>query len=325
MFLHALVAASSAPNNLNLLDPSAAPADSIRDIFWLVVAVCTVIGILVEGFLIYCVVRFRQRPTADDHEPPQMYGSQPIEVAWTMAPLLTVFVLFLVVIRSVAEILPSKPPDDALQVTVKGHQWWWEYQYPDLGVTTANELHVPVDTPVFFRLESVDVVHSFWFPRLAGKTDVVPGHPNTMWFRVSEPGIYKGQCAEYCGTQHANMILYAVVEPKADFDAWIARQKQPARTDPGVGGGATIFFKHNCVDCHTIRDGSARARGTFGPDLTHLASRTTLASAMVDNDKEWLTKWMHNPQAVKPGCWMPDFHFDENEVKELVEYLQSLE
>jgi cytochrome c oxidase subunit 2 len=321
--LHALLA-RAAENNLNTLDPAAAPADSIRDMFWLVVAVCTGIGILVEGTLIYCVIRFRQRPGTGEPEPPQIYGSQPIEVAWTLAPLLVVFVLFLVVIRTEMDVKRSQRPPGALEVTVKGHQWWWEYQYPALGITTANELHVPVDTPVFLRLESVDVIHSFWIPRLAGKTDVVPGHPNTMWFHVTDTGIYKGQCAEYCGTQHANMILFASVQSPGDFERWVANQKKPARRDPSVQKGASIFFGHNCVDCHTVRYSGSTARGTFGPDLTHLADRKTLASAMVDNDQEWLTRWIENPQAVKPGCLMPSFQFNKEDTRDLVAYLSSL-
>lgn len=312
---------ASGSNNLSILEPVAAPATSIRDLFWLVTAICAVIFILVGGMLAYCIVRFRHQP-GDNREPPQFYGSQPIEVAWTLAPLLTVFVLFLVIVRYVADVRQDTPPANALHVTVRGHQWWWEYDYPEERVKTANELHLPVDRPIFLRLESADVVHSFWIPRLSGKTDVIPGRPNTMWFEARRTGIYKGNCAEFCGTQHANMLLRAVVQSDDDFRDWVETQKEDARSDSETRRGREVFATHSCVNCHTIR--GTGAAGTFGPDLTHLASRDTLASGMVPNNTDWLTKWVKDPQQVKPGCWMPAFKLNADEEKELVRYLESL-
>jgi cytochrome c oxidase subunit II len=311
----------SAPDNLSTLDPVAAPADSIRDLFFLVTAICAVIFILVGGMLVYCIVRFRRQP-GDNREPPQFYGSQPVELAWTLAPLLTCFVLFLVIIRYVNDVRRDEPPPNSLHITVRGHQWWWEYDYPEEGVKTANELHLPVNRPVFLHLESADVAHSFWIPRLSGKTDVIPGRTNIMWFSANRTGTFQGNCAEYCGTQHANMLLYAVVQSEDEFRDWVEAQKEEARTDSETRRGREVFTSHSCVNCHTIRD--TGAAGTFGPDLTHVGSRDTLASAMVPNNTGWLTAWIRDPQQVKQGCWMPAFKLSTEDETELVRYLQSL-
>jgi cytochrome c oxidase subunit 2 len=216
----------------------------------------------------------------------------------------------------------TDPPPDAFEVVVRGHQWWWEYEYPESGVKTANEMHVPVNTRVYLRLESADVIHSFWVPRFAGKTDVIPGRTNIMWFHAQEEGIFQGNCAEYCGNQHANMLIRVVVQSEDAFQAWVNDQLPNARDDSETRRGRDVFLKNACVNCHTIR--GTGADGTFGPDLTHLASRDTLASAMVANDEERLTQWVDNPQKIKPGCWMPSFKLEKSDVAEVVKYLRSL-
>ncbi|GIW82356.1 MAG: hypothetical protein KatS3mg105_4163 [Gemmatales bacterium] len=294
-----LLAVIDTADSVSILDPAPSdgggPAYWILNLFYLICCVTGVIFIVVQGMLVYCTVRFRKTKDDDDSEPPQVYGSTPIEVAWTVAPLLTVFVIFLVVVRTVVEIRVSKPPPNSLPVTVVGHQWWWEFRYPDpknpevdLAVT-ANELHVPAGRPIFLRLESVDVIHSFWIPRLAGKTDVVPGHPNHMWFRTKEAGLFQGQCAEYCGTQHANMLLNVYVDEPETFQRWLENERRPARDGFDVRKGKEKFLSLACVGCHTVR--GTPARGLFGPDLTHLMSRRTLASGMVPNDQEHLHRW----------------------------------
>jgi cytochrome c oxidase subunit 2 len=234
-------------------------------------------------------------------------------------------VLFLVIIRYEKDVRRDEPPPGSLQITVRGHQWWWEYDYPEEGVKTANELHLPVDRPIFLRLESADVVHSFWIPRFTGKTDVIPGRTNLMWFHATKTGIYQGNCAEYCGAQHANMLLYAVVQSEDEFRDWVESQKEGARNDSETRRGRDIFMSHSCVNCHTIRGTETTgATGTFGPDLTHVGSRDTLASAMVPNDTGWLTAWIRDPQQVKRGCWMPAFKLNTEDETDLVRYLQSL-
>lgn len=345
--------AVSGPNNLNIFDTVSPPADAIRSLFFLVIGITGAIFVLVEGMLLYSVFRFRQRNPGTTAEPPQLYGSKPVEVAWTLAPLLIVFVLFMVVARTIAEVKLHEPPPGIMRVTVVGHQWWWEYKYPKQadhpelgdGFITANELHVPAGQAVWFDLESADVVHSFWFPRLNGKTDVVPGRTNATWFLSRQEGTFLGQCTEYCGMQHANMILRMEADSPDKFGEWLKNQRKlevwaeaeatwikghPGRTatleeiipDGATREGRAVFLANACMNCHTVR--GTTAKGTFGPDLTHLASRQTLASAMVPNDTANLKQWVEDPQVIKPGCWMPAMKLDGRQRDLVVKYLQSL-
>jgi cytochrome c oxidase subunit 2 len=330
---HVLLAAAQ---NHSVLDPASPSAESIRGLFGLVAAVCLAILLLVEGVLVYALARNRRRAGPADPEPPQVYGSMPIEVAWTAAPALVVFVLILLVGRVIWEVRPNpdRPPPGArpVRVTVVGHQWWWEYRYEsydgrELGFVTANELHIPVgdpDTPrpVYLTLLSADVCHSFWVPRLGGKTDLIPGRTNDMWLQTDTPGVYHGQCAEYCGTQHANMLIRVVAESPEDFERWLAAEARPAADDPAAAKARDAFLSLSCVNCHTVRGTSAK--GTFGPDLTHLMARETLASGMIENTPENLRKWIHDPQQVKPGCLMPAFALDDKQLDLVVEYLKTL-
>ncbi|QDU63867.1 Cytochrome c oxidase subunit 2 precursor [Planctomycetes bacterium Pan216] len=315
-----------AAGETNIVQTVSPPADSIKFLFYLLLAVVGAIFLIVEGALIYCMVRFRKRE-GDESEPPQIYGSKPVEIAWTVAPALIVFVLFLVVLRSIVQIRKVDVPEDALRVVVTGHQWWWEFHYPELGVTTANELHVPIgddenERAVFLDLQSVDVIHSFWVPQLSGKMDVVPGRTNLLWFATKQPGLYRGQCAEYCGTQHANMLLRVVAESPEEFERWAAQQAKPAVDDPKVAAGRQLFMSLACMNCHTIK--GTPANGTFAPDLTHLMSRQTLASGMVENNPKNLRDWVDNPQSIKPGCLMPSFQLSSKQLDDLVAYLETL-
>jgi len=314
-------------DNRSIWSPAAPTAESIQSLFLLVIGITAVIFVLVQGAMLYFIYRFRRRDPADTTEPPQLYGSRPIELAWTVAPLLTVFVLFLVVVRTVTEIRAAPPDSDALRVTVIGHQWWWEFRYPDLGVVTANELHVPVGEngqprPILVDLESADVIHSFWLPRLAGKTDVIPNHVNTMWFETHTPEIYFGQCAEYCGTQHANMLFRVVAESPDDFARWTEAQRRPASQAVADNAGWQLFRELACMNCHTIR--GTDAHGTVGPDLTHLMSRATIASGSVTNDRENLIEWVFDAQTLKPGCEMPGMKISREEATTIVDFLETL-
>ena len=237
--------------NLSIFDPVSPPAESIRSLSFLVLAITGFIFVVVEGILIYAILRFRRRAAAGSAEPPQVYGSKPIEIAWTAAPALIVFVLVLVTARTLwaVNVPPPQPTegDHTLFVTVVGKQWWWEYTYDHydgkpLGFITANELHVPasengVRRPVYLTLKSADVCHSFWVPRLGGKTDLIPGRINSMWFQTDQPGLYLGQCAEYCGTQHANMLIRVVVDSPSDFETWLENERKPAADDPEASAG----------------------------------------------------------------------------------------
>src|ERR1700734_545985 len=265
----------------NIFAPVSTPADSILDLSRFVLEVTGAIFIVVFSLLAYAVLKFRKRSGADRHEPAQVYGSSQLELAWTVIPVLIVVVLFLTAARVIASIQNAERPSNALEVTVIGHQFWWEYRYPSQKVVTANELHIPVSdpahpTPTFLTLLSADTDHSFWVPRLAGKTDLIPNHPNSMWVDPHETGLYLGQCAQYCGTQHALMLLRVYVDSREDFDRWVKQQSQPAQVSTAPSEGRRHLGTTACENCHTIA-GTA-ANGTFGPDLTHLMSRQTIAA-----------------------------------------------
>jgi len=311
----------------NMFRPLSTPAHEISEVSLLAVIICSVIFVVVAGLLTYALVRYRRRPGDNDAEPPQVYGSNQIEAAWTVIPLLIVFVLIMVSARVIASVQNAKPPAEALHATVVGHQWWWEFRYPSLGVVTANELHVPLSDraqpqPTFLKLESVDVAHSFWVPQLNGKTDVIPNRANEMWIDPHQIGDFIGNCAEYCGTQHANMLIHVIVQPKSDFNQWVAEQRLPAVDDPAAAADKQAFLSVSCVNCHTVRGTSAA--GVFGPDLTHLMSRKTLASGVISNTPENLRAWVKNPQAIKPGCLMPAMHLTDTELDSVVAYLRTL-
>jgi cytochrome c oxidase subunit 2 len=279
------------------------------------------IFLVVAGILLTAIVRFRERDPA--RLPRQVRGNARFELAWTIAPAI---VLTFIAFPTVAAIFRTQAPapPDALRVRVTGHQWWWEFQYPDLGIATASDLYLPAGRPVVLELGSPDVIHSFWVPQLGGKRDAVPGRVNRILLRPSTPGEYPGQCAEFCGRSHANMRHLAVVRPPGEFDAWVARQKAPAAA-PAEGSAAAaglrVYTASACVGCHAIRGVSA---GGVGPDLTHFGSRRTIAGGMLPNTPEHLARWLRSPPAVKPGALMPDLRLADGDVQALVAYLGSL-
>jgi cytochrome c oxidase subunit 2 len=327
-----LVLASALPGQTvhaigDIFKPLASPALAVKDLSYLVFAICAAIFVIVAGLLTYALVRFRRRAHNDNSEPPQVYGSNQIEIAWTVIPILIVFVLTMTTARVIAALQDKSQPANAVQVTAIGHQWWWEFRYPGSNVVTANEMHIPVspagkERPAFLTLESADVAHSFWVPQLAGKTDVIPNRANHMWLDPHETGIYYGNCAEYCGTQHANMLIRIVVESDEDFDKWIAQQQQPAVADPKVSQARNAFLGMACINCHTVR--GTPAHGIFGPDLTHLMSRRTLASGMIPNSFGTVFAWVGHPQTIKPGNLMPDMQLNNLELAQVATYLATL-
>jgi len=311
----------------SIFAPESTPAKSIFDLSIFVLVITAVIFVVVFTLLVYSIVKFRGSAANKDREPAQVYGSTQIELAWTIIPILIVVVLFLATARTIHAIQDAPEPAAAVDVTAIGHQFWWEFRYPKFGIVTANELHIPVSdparpTPTFLKLLSADTDHSFWIPQLAGKTDLIPNHPNSMWMDPHRTGTFLGQCAQYCGTQHAKMLLRVSVDSPEDFAAWVRAQQQPAVQDEKVIVGRRVFETTACINCHAIT-GTA-ATGRFGPDLTHLMSRQTIASGAADNTTEKLRLWIQKPDAIKPGSLMPAMKLSDADLDSLMSYLETL-
>jgi cytochrome c oxidase subunit 2 len=314
----------------SIFAPVSTPAVKEADLAKMVLVLSAVVFVVVAGLVAYSVVRFRAGRGEQGTEPPQVYGSAQVEAAWTVIPVIIVIVLVLATGRVIHEVQAAPEPPNAVRVTVVGRQWWWEIRYPELGVVTANELHVPVSDsanrqPTFLTLESADVAHSFWVPRVAGKTDLIPNKTNRMWVEPHQPGTYLGQCAEYCGTQHAHMLLRIVAEPPEQFARWVEQQRQAAATasaDSAATAGRRVFLGTACISCHTV--GGTVATGRYGPDLTHLMSRKTIGAGVAPNTRDRLRAWLRNPDDLKHGVLMPAMQLDDEQLDQLVEYLLTL-
>ena len=314
----------------SIFAPASTPAQSVFDLSIFVLLTCAAIFTAVFALLVYAVVRFRSKRGDDRTEPAQIYGSTQVELAWTVIPILIVIALALASARVIASVQDAPRPHGALEVIVTGHQYWWEYRYPSLNIVTANELHVPLSdpahpTPTFLTLLSADTDHSFWVPRLAGKTDLIPNHPNSMWIDPHEPGLFLGQCAQYCGVQHGKMLQRVYVQPRAEFDRWVHDQQQLPHVgaqSSALSNGERVFESIACVNCHTVS--GTPAKGRFGPDLTHLMSRDTIASGAVANTHQTLRLWIKNPDAIKPGSKMPAMGLSDQDLDAVTAYLESL-
>ncbi|HUN85952.1 MAG TPA: cytochrome c oxidase subunit II [Terracidiphilus sp.] len=311
----------------SILAPASTPAKEIYGLSLFVLVITGAIFVVVGGLLAFIIIKYHAREKDADHEPAQIYGSTQVELAWTVIPVLIVVVLFLTTARIIFAIQDAPKPQTALDVTVVGHQFWWEFRYPKLNIVTANELHVPVSTssdpePTYLRLLSADVDHSFWVPQLAGKTDLIPDHPNEMWIDPYKPGLYRGQCAQFCGVEHALMLIRVYADTPQQFDAWVKNQQRPALDDAAVSAGRHVFESEACANCHTIS--GTTAHGTFGPDLTHLMSRATIAAGAAANTPENLRAWIENPNTFKPGALMPAMQLSNKQTDEVVAYLTTL-
>jgi cytochrome c oxidase subunit 2 len=319
---------SSSTGLANIFAPDSTPAKSIFNLSIFVLVICGIIFVVVFTLLVYSVTKFRGNAGNADREPAQVYGSTQIELAWTIIPILIVVVLFLATARVIHAVQDAPQPPTAVQVTAIGHQFWWEFRYPYLGIVTANELHIPLSdpthpTPTFLKLLSADTDHSFWIPQLAGKTDLIPNHPNSMWMDPHRVGVFLGQCAQYCGTQHAKMLLRVSVDTPEDFGVWVRAQQRPAIQDEKVAVGRRVFETTACINCHAVV-GTA-ANGRFGPDLTHLMSRETIASGAAENTRENLRLWIQKPDAIKPSSLMPSMQLNDEDLDALVNYLETLQ
>jgi cytochrome c oxidase subunit 2 len=286
-------------------------------IFWMAAAVF--IG--VEGFLVYSVVKFRRR--REGELPSQTHGNTRLEVAWTVIPAL---ILLVIAVPTISTIFASDaiPPSASQHIEVIGHQWWWEFRYKELNIVTANELHLPIDQTAVFELHSNDVIHSFWIPKMGGKMDIIPARDNHMWFTPKETGEFYGQCVEFCGFQHANMKLRLFVDSTDDFNRWARQETAPVSDPIGAAAqrGAQTFQANACVACHTIK--GTNARGTIGPDLTHVGSRKTIAAGVLDNTAENMAAWIKDTQKFKPGNKMVLAPPSDSDIADIVAYLQTL-
>src|SRR5437016_4966757 len=320
--------ASSSTGLTNIFAPESTPAKTIANLSVFVLVITGIIFVVVFTLLVYSVTRFRGNAANADREPAQVYGSTQIELAWTIIPILIVVVLFLATARVIHAVQDAPKPPGAVEVTAIGHQFWWEFRYPGLGIVTANELHIPVSdpshpTPTFLKLLSADTDHSFWIPQLAGKTDLIPNRVNDMWLDPHETGLFLGQCAQYCGTQHAKMLLRVYVDSPADFKAWTDAQKQAANQDAKEAAGRRVFENTACLNCHAIT--GTNGTGRFGPDLSHLMSRGTIASGAAENSAQNLRLWIQNPDSIKPGSLMPAMKLSDADLDALVRYLETLQ
>ena len=323
------LATQMSSGSTSIFAPAGTPAHSVFSLSMLVLSITSGIFLVVGGLLLYALLRYRHRPNDVNaaQEPAQIYGSNQIELSWTVIPILIVVMLFLATARVILATEDAPKPVSALDVTVIGHQFWWEYRYPKLGIVTANELHIPVSdpmhpTPTYLTMSSADTDHSFWVPRLAGKTDLIPNQVNTMWIDPNNSGLYLGQCAQYCGVQHAKMLLRVSVDTPAEFADWVRGQQQPSVQDASVETGRRVFESNACMNCHAVA--GTPADGRFGPDLTHLMSRATIAAGAAENTHDNLRLWIQNPSAIKPGSLMPAMQLSDADLNAVVGYMETL-
>jgi cytochrome c oxidase subunit II len=303
------------------LNPQSPQARAIFNLAVVVGIVMAVIFAVVVGIVVYAFLRF-PRWREGERDPEQGAGNKTIEIVWTAIPLAIVAILFVLAARTMGVADPPPPPKP--DILVIGHQWWWEARYTDSGAVVANEIHIPVGTPLALRLDAADVLHEFWVPELARKMTTVPGHPNHIWIQADKPGTYLGFCSEFCGTQHAWMHFLIVAEPQDEFQKWEQAQLVPAPppSSENVQKGLALFEQLSCVNCHAIKGTIASA--TVGPDLTHFASRKQLGAGIVDNTPENLRRWLRDPQHVKVGVKMPNFKFTDEQVTQLTDYIETL-
>lgn len=311
------------------LDPKGPVALTESYLFWIILGIATFIFVVVTAVLLYSIVRFRERPNMP--EPRQIDGNSRLEVAWTIAPSIVLFIVLIFTISFMFNLTPASA--STMHVTAIGHQWWWEFRYTDENplVVTGDELHVPVGTNVDVTLESDNVIHSFWVPQLSGKTDVIPGHTNHLTFQATVAGTFKGECAEYCGTQHAHMDFIVVADQADAFSNWLtAQQAGPvAPTTDAETAGKAEFLAGGCAGCHAITGINSPAEGQgpqIGPNLTHFGSRQVIAGYVLSNTPDNLTQWIKCPQCIKPGNDMViPVKLTDQDISNLVAYLESLQ
>ncbi len=315
-----------------LTDPQGPVARAESNIWWIIFTICVVIFVGVTAVLLYSVFRFRARPNSPP--PRQLHGNTRLEIAWTIAPTILLFLILGLTISTMFGPLVQPADPNTITVTALGHQWWFEFQYPNEHIVTADELHVPTGTVIHVDLYSDNVIHGFWVPQLAGKVDIIPGHNNSLWFKADTAGTYRGECTEFCGAQHAHMDFIVKAESPAAYAAWVASQQQgPAAPGAGTAAerGMGVFQHNGCTACHVIGTPPSGAP-LIGPNLTHFGSRSLIAGGVLDNNTTNLPLWIHDAQAIKPDVDMPSFNgsspgytaLTPSQLSDLVAYLESL-
>jgi cytochrome c oxidase subunit II len=329
--LSSLLAACVTPQTPNALDPRGPGTAQLTNLWWLMFWLGLGVFILTMGILV--VALYQARRSGPEEDPRPVSGRAIIILGGVVMPLPILGIVLGYTIYTGNITAPQAlrgdpaPEGEHLTIDVFAHQYWWEARYLEQGIHTANEIHIPVGQPVEFRLTSSDVIHSFWVPQLHGKIDNNPGETNTLWLQADEPGIYRGICAEFCGLQHAHMQFLIIAQPLAEFTAWVAQQQLPPAepTDDLTRRGQEVFMNSACVYCHSIGDTVPQAPpDLIGPDLTHLASRRTLAAAMIENNRGNLGGWIVDPQSIKPGNRMPPTRLSSDDFIALLAYLESL-
>ena len=314
--------------NQSALEPAGPQAAKTTHLWWFAFAIATAVYLLTIGALWWAARSARRREERGETVGPDSEQRMTRGVTYAVAATIVILLVFFVTDMSVGRTLSPVPSRHPLTIEVVGHQWWWEETYADTSphgrFTTANEIHVPVGEPVLFVLTAADVIHSFWVPNLAGKKDLIPGYTQSVWFQADTAGLYRGQCAEFCGQQHAKMAMHIVAEPKAQYMKWVEQQRKPAASPPDsvASRGKEIFLVGQCAMCHSIEGTSAGSHA--GPDLTHLASRRTIAAGTLPNTRGALAGWIVDPQQVKPGTRMPPNMLRPQDLEALLTYLQSL-
>jgi cytochrome c oxidase subunit II len=313
----------------SILDPASAPAREVASLWWIALGSTGFLALLVFAGLAQALRRSRRASVAREGGQTAIGENRFILLAGGVFPALFLIGFLAVSVRT-GSVVSQPRGDPALVIEVVGHQYWWEVRYPEHGITTANEIHVPVGVPIEVRVSSADVIHSFWVPQLsAGKLDMVPGRTNLIWLEADHPGHYRGQCTEFCGVQHALMSLLVIASPEEEFEAWLAARAAP-RTPPDAGlptEGMGVFVREGCGACHAV-EGVSRpgAAGNPGPDLTHLAGRRTLGALVIDNEPGHLADWIRDPHALKPGVRMPAHPgIGDAEMRALVAFLETLQ
>jgi cytochrome c oxidase subunit II len=309
--LFALVLGCHADHNQSMIHPAGEAAGQIAWLTWVLIGICTVVFVVTMALMFVAIARREGKPL----------GNRFIAVAGIIIPAV---ILTGILIASVAAQVSLQTPKSANHtVRVVGHLYWWEVHYPQHGIVEANELYIPTGAPVLLELSSADVIHSFWVPNLHGKMDLLPEKVNRFWIQADRPGVYRGQCAEYCGTQHAKMAFEVVAISPEEFAAWVSqRQRTHAEASGEARRGRDLFFQAACHNCHAIRD--TDAKGLVGPDLTHMGSRRTIGAATVPNTRENLVRWIRDPHRDKPGNRMPHSTLPDADIADIATYLESL-